>query len=123
MQFQGEKLRSLRERNNWSLLDLEEITGISNSALSDIENNKKNPRAATVQKLCKAFKIDQIFFYLPDARLPEDLLPKLDEQTKQFLMNTENTPYIVLSKKAYESGIPPETLEKMLQLLIDNRGK
>lgn len=116
MQFIGEKLRKLRDKNRWSLMDVEEFTGISQSALSDIENNKKQPRAATVEKLCKAFKIDQIFFYMPDSRLPEDLLPDLDADTKEFLMNGENIPYVILSKKAKESGLPPDVLETLINL-------
>jgi len=60
----GEKLKLLRTDHNKSLRQLSEITGLSKSTLSDIENNRKNPSLDTIEKIAKAFQISSSTFLL-----------------------------------------------------------
>ncbi|VBB08417.1 Hypothetical protein LUCI_3689 [Lucifera butyrica] len=123
MKFQGDKLRQLRKAKSLSMLDVVELTGISQSTLSDIENNKKNPRPATVERLCQGLKVKEEYFYIDDAVLPTELLPNMPEETRKFIFSDDNVPYIVLSEKAKKSGISPKTLEKMIELLAGENKK
>ncbi|SHM26712.1 Helix-turn-helix [Chitinophaga jiangningensis] len=54
----GERVRSIRERNELTLLDIEVATGISEGALSKIENGKKNVNLPTVFKLAAGLNVE-----------------------------------------------------------------
>lgn len=120
MDFIGEKLRKLRERNGWTMADVEEMTGIRQPTLSSIETNKKQPRKATVERLSQLFKIDSLFFYLPESKLLDEVI-EVDEELKKFILKQDNLPYILVSKEAMEKGLSPETLRKMIELMVDNK--
>lgn len=120
MKFLGYKLRNLRDAKEISLLDLEKMTGIGNGHLSAIERGEKNPRPNTVEKICKALNIDQVYFYLEESRLPTDMLPEMPEDVKKFIMNAENTPYLVLTEQAAREGVPPEVIGQIINLFIAN---
>lgn len=122
MVFLGQQLKKLRDRLGLSTLDVERLTGVPQSRLSEIETGKtKSPRPDTVRKLCEGLHVDQEFFYLEDAKLPQDLMPDMPPEVEKFIMSGENIPYIVISEKAKREGIPPEVLQQMLDLLIANK--
>lgn len=124
MIFKGEKLAKLRHDMGWSTYDVEKLTGIRQSVVSDLENGEtKNPRQTTINKLCQGLKVSKEYFYLDNTKLPSDLLPDMPEDTKRFVMNGNNIPYIQISEKARKEGIPHDVLENMLNLLIQNRDK
>jgi transcriptional regulator with XRE-family HTH domain len=53
----GEKIRALRSGRNVSLRRLSEITGVSKTTLSDLENDIKNPSLETLEKVAHAFNL------------------------------------------------------------------
>lgn len=53
----GENIRNIRKNLKYTLVYVSEITGLSKSTLSDIENGKSNPSAATLKKLADAFNV------------------------------------------------------------------
>lgn len=59
----GEKIKEIRVNNKCSIMKVRELTGLSKSTISDIENNKSNPTTATLQKLASAFKCDISDFF------------------------------------------------------------
>jgi transcriptional regulator with XRE-family HTH domain len=117
MKFIGEKLTSLRKARKLSMMEVAEKTGLHQSNISDLETGKtKNPRPETVEKLCQGLKINEEYFYLENSRLPTDVLPPLPAKTEKFIMDGENIPYLIVSEKAKEAGLSPETLEKLIDL-------
>lgn len=115
--FDGTKLKKLREIKNLSLRDLEDLVGISFASLSDIENGVTvNPRQTTVDKICKGLKIDREYFYDSNSRLPTDIIPNMPPEIEKFIMDGENVPYLILGEKAKKNGIPPDVLEKIIEL-------
>ncbi|MCK4454399.1 helix-turn-helix transcriptional regulator [Candidatus Parcubacteria bacterium] len=55
----GDELKNCRESKKFTLREIEEITGISNAYLSQLENNKiKKPSANILYKLSNVYKID-----------------------------------------------------------------
>lgn len=62
----GEELKSCRESKKFTLREVEEIAGISNAYLSQLENNKiKKPSANILYKLANIYNVD--FDYLLEA--------------------------------------------------------
>lgn len=124
MEFKGERLRALRESLGWSMVMTEEATGVKQSTISELENGIiKFPREATVDKLCRGFKLtDKNFFYLDAVALPAEVLPPdTPEDILKFIMSGDNLPYIALSKKFKESGLPPEDIAQLLQIFNKNK--
>lgn len=122
MKFRGEKLLRLRDEKGLTMQDLEEISGISQSTISELENGvKKNPRTKTIEALCKALKVDDYYFYLDEAKLPTDLLPDLPDDVKRFLFSGTSVPYIVLAEEAKRGGISPEKLKQLIDFLSESK--
>ncbi len=124
MEFHGERLRALRESLKWSMTKTEKLTGVKQSTISELENGIiKYPREATVDKLCRGFKIrDKNYFYLDDVVLPAEVLPPdTPEEILKFIMSGDNLPYIALGKQIKESGLPPEDIEQILKILTRSK--
>lgn len=124
MEFRGERLRAIREALGWSMTRTEKATGVKQSTISELENGIiKFPRETTVVKLCRGFRIkDTNYFYLENVALPTEVLPAdTPEDILKFIMSGENLPYIALGKKLKESGLPPEDIEQLLNILIKNK--
>jgi len=67
----GEKLKDARETQGLTLRQVEEITGISNAYLSQLENNKiKKPSANILYKLAEQYRI-AFEFLLGEAGIVE----------------------------------------------------
>lgn len=124
MIFIASQLKKLMDDMGWSTYDVERMTGLRQSVVSDLKNGTtKNPRQSTIKQLCEGLKVSEEYFYTDDAKLPSELLPEMKDSTKRFLMCGENIPYIVISEKAKREGIPPHVLEKLLDALIEQSGQ
>lgn len=100
----GENLKRIRKTKKMTLKQLEEITGITNSYISAIENGrKKNPSTEILEKLAKALDVNVVDFYdkpvLTDKD-KKDINKDLNEVMQEFRDGTDGT--------AYYNGIPLE---------------
>lgn len=100
----GENLKRIRKTKKMTLKQLEEITGITNSYISAIENGrKKNPSTEILEKLAKALDVNVVDFYdksvLTDKD-KKDINKDLNEVMQEFRAGTDGT--------AYYNGIPLE---------------
>lgn len=100
----GEKLKKIRKAKKITLKQLEEITGISNSYISDLENGRRvNPSVEKLEKLAKALGVNVVDFYdkpvLTDKD-KKDINKDLNEVMQEFRDGTDGT--------AYYNGVPLE---------------
>jgi len=51
----GERVRKLRKKRDWKLVELSVETGLGRVFLSNLENGKHEPKLGTVKKLANAF--------------------------------------------------------------------
>jgi len=56
----GDNIRKYRRKKNLTQKQLGELLGLSNTYLSDIENNRTNPSIKTLKKVAKALEISYI---------------------------------------------------------------
>lgn len=54
----GLQLKIARVEKEWNLSELSRRSGVAKSTISEIESGKKNPTAATINKLCKPLGYD-----------------------------------------------------------------
>ncbi|MEA0564056.1 helix-turn-helix domain-containing protein [Lysinibacillus irui] len=82
----GEEIRKLRKANGLTLIQLEELTGISHSYLSQLERGErgnKNPPTEIFSKLAKTLKVSKLHLYRAAGLLDEaDILALLDENKR-----------------------------------------
>lgn len=72
MQRFGEKLRTLRRRNNMSYVDLAQALGYASiSQISQLETGKRKPTAELVIKVAKLFHVTTDVLLLDDLELDE----------------------------------------------------
>jgi transcriptional regulator with XRE-family HTH domain len=56
MQF-GARIRKLRQKRDWKLIELSVEAGLGRVFLSNLENGKHEPKLGTIKKLANAFGV------------------------------------------------------------------
>lgn len=79
----GEYLRRLRRGKKWNLQRVSQVTGLSYTHLSRVENDSAVPKADTVSKLAEALDGDLIrMLELADC-LPQQILDRMRDREEQ----------------------------------------
>ncbi|GEA17786.1 helix-turn-helix domain-containing protein [Moorella sp. E306M] len=68
----GLKIKHLRTKNNYTLKQLAEKTGLSISFISDIENGRRNPSIDNLYKLSKALGVSVDILLKNQTGIPDD---------------------------------------------------
>jgi len=116
VKFLGYKLKNLRDVLGLSMTDLKKLSGIDQGYISEIENGKKQPSDNTVQKLCKATGIDELYFYIDGPNLSE-VTPDIMDDLKTFVSQGKNLPWLLFSMKQAKRGISLKTLDTISDAL------
>jgi transcriptional regulator with XRE-family HTH domain len=135
----GKILRKLRKERKLTTREVGIFIGKSQQYISDIETGRSNPSLETISKLAKYFKVtidylleENCLNILNDKDAPvksidfvnkemvfdnnikitkyESLTPEELEEIIEFFMSSNAGEYLLVSKEAYESGIPSESL-------------
>ena len=90
----GTIIRDIRKSKGYSIMKIKELTGLSKSTISEIENDKSSPTTATLEKIAKALDVTiNDFFINKDTNLIEnnkttELSPKAEKDIKKALGET-----------------------------------
>ena len=76
----SERLRRSRKKLGLTLKDVNELTGLSVSFLSEIERGKTNPSIETVQKLANCYKVSVSDLVPDESRSVPDSLKAAKDQ-------------------------------------------
>ena len=79
----GQKLRKTRTEREMTLQDLAELTGVTRSMLSQIENNKSLPSLTTLQLVSRALDVPMGAFFESVERRGSPVLKKQDRKRLQ----------------------------------------
>lgn len=120
----GTKLRNMRKIRDLTAEELSKLSGVSRSYILLIETGKRKEVSNKVlDKLAKALRVDANYFKIDDASLPTEVLPGMPPEIMDMIISADSMPYLKLTQKAKESGISPETLNKVIDILIDGLKK
>lgn len=120
----GTKLRNMRKIRDLTAEELSKLSGVSRSYILLIETGKRKEVSNKVlYKLAKALRVDANYFKIDDASLPTEVLPDMPPEIMDMIISADSMPYLKLTQKAKESGISPETLNKVIDILIDGLKK
>lgn len=70
-------IKKLRLRNNLTQEEFAEKIGISIQGLSNIERNRYQPTAVTIDKICQVFKITPAELLLEKSNANEDIIKNI----------------------------------------------
>jgi transcriptional regulator with XRE-family HTH domain len=76
----GENIRNIRKNKGYSIMKIRELTGLSKSTISEIENDKSSPTSDTLEKIANALGVNISDFF--DNNPIEDKLDILEEDMK-----------------------------------------
>lgn len=71
-------IKVLRQNNNMTQEEFSEKIGISLQGLSNIERNRYQPTAETIDKICKAFNITPAQLLTMNSEANEDLIANIN---------------------------------------------
>ncbi len=76
----GENIKNIRKSKGFSIMKIRELTGLSKSTISEIENDKSSPTSDTLEKIANALNVNISNFF--DNNPIEDKLDVLEEDMK-----------------------------------------
>ena len=104
----GSKIKALRNELKMSIAVLADITGVSKSMISQIENRKVVPTITVMWKIAKALNVSISFFFDEEDEKEANPVVRKDERKKITVGN---------SSSVYEL-LTPDTNRKLQYLLI-----
>lgn len=95
--YVGERLKELRKEHNYTLENVEGLTGIRKATLSKYENSHNSPNEININKLADFYDVTTDYIYGRDiavvAEKDEDYkikVPKIDVKILKILHREEN---------------------------------
>lgn len=114
----------MRKLRNLTAEELSKLSGVSRSYILLIETGKRqNVSNKILDKLARALRVDVNYFKIDDASLPTEVLPDMPPEILNMLLSSDSMPYLKLTQKAKKHGISPETLNKVIDILIESLKK
>lgn len=119
----GKKLTKLRNEKGLSLRELGKKVNLSHSYIDAIEKNKTNPSIPSLKLIADYFGVD-VAYFLSDENEEvifynePSIYDKLPEDLKDFVVNEENTPYLVVAKQLAAYDLDKLT-DREMKFLVD----
>ena len=107
-----ENIQELCKSKGISLSNLQKELGFGNAAIYRWDTN--SPSVEKLQKVADYFNVT-IDSLLARTIYVEDI-NNIGEETRKIIADPNSGPYILLTKKAMEKGMSPETLAKLIEL-------
>ena len=85
----NKKIETLRFQRGWSMYELAQQAGITQSTLSSMIKRRNPPKIDTLESICEAFGITLAQFFVEDEQL-ELLSPKEKDMIKWFRKLSDN---------------------------------
>lgn len=120
----GKNVRSIRKNKGFSIMKIRELTGLSKSTISDLENDKSSPTAETLEKIASALSVSvSDFFNEPSSDDIKINAPK--EYTDKYKVTSrDKKQYLEEMRKANEAffmddELTEEAKKEMLDLMSE----
>ncbi|MGF7056465.1 helix-turn-helix domain-containing protein [Brassicibacter mesophilus] len=103
----GANVRRIRNDRNISILKLRELTGLSKSTISDLENDKSSPTVETLQKIANALEVDVEDFFKSEQ--------KNEENTKKWDNKKNSDTNLAKEAENIEFTTPEQAMKFILE--------
>lgn len=107
----GERIRSLRKENGFSLEQLSSKSGVALATLSRIENDKGSGTFRTHRRIAEALEIPVTELYkgLEDSEQEISIQPESSEEAETFIYD-EKASAILLARQVYSKQMLPQLI-------------
>lgn len=87
----GQNIRNIRKNKGYSIMKVKEMTGLSKSTISEIENDKSSPTSETLQKIASALECQVSVFFDEDRTeaIEETKIDEYMDKNKLFFSKFE----------------------------------
>ena len=107
----GQVIRQMREERGWSQAKLGVLSGTGPSGISQIETGRRNPSAATLERIAKALEVEvRELFPLAQAPLPLEARSAAEGHLR-----------IGRTLEDLEANLTPEQVREILEGVRDGR--
>lgn len=120
----GSNIRNIRKSKGYSIMKIKEITGLSKSTISELENDKTSPTTETLNKLAKALDVPVSSFFnkTTTKNININILKKYTDNYK--FKSRDRKQYLAEIKKVNESffmndEFNEETKKEILDLMSE----
>lgn len=84
----GTIIRDIRKSKGYSIMKIKELTGLSKSTISEIENDKSSPTTATLEKIANVLDVPVTDFFEEKAETEKEKTNSLMIKIKNLLIKT-----------------------------------
>lgn len=120
----GDKLRSLRKIRGLTQEELGKRVGVTGAYIAMIENGqRKEVSQKIIDRFSQVLGIRKEYFFIEGAVLPQESLPDLSPEILEMLARSESMAFLKLTRKAIDNGISPETVETIIDAIIQAQKK
>ena len=81
----GTIIRDIRKSKGYSIMKIKELTGLSKSTISEIENDKSNPTTATLEKIANVLGVPVTDFFEEKAETEKEKNEQLNDKDKKSI--------------------------------------
>jgi len=111
----GKKLKEIRLTKGLSAMELSHLSGVARSLISQLETGKRQSTGIdTICRLALALEVSPTVFLSSEP--PDNAQTKADLST--FMINEGSQPYLRLAQKAEKSGLSPDLLEELIDVIV-----
>ena len=116
----GKRLKEIRLTKGLSAKKLSDRSGVARSLISQLETGKRQSTGIdTICRLALALEVSPTVFLnkgrYSNSHNKEDLSP--------FMVKEGNQPFLRLAQKAEKSGLSPDLLEELLDIIVRLRSE
>ena len=81
----GTIIRDIRKSKGYSIMKIKELTGLSKSTISEIENDKSSPTTATLEKIANVLGVPVTDFFEEKAETEKEKNEQLNDKDKKSI--------------------------------------
>ncbi|TGE37192.1 XRE family transcriptional regulator [Desulfosporosinus fructosivorans] len=111
----GKRLKEIRLTKGLSAVELSQRSGVARSLISQLETGKRQSTGIdTIYRLAQALEVSPTLFLNDEP--PSNV--HYNEDLSPFVLNEGSQPYLRLAQKAEKSGLSPDLLGELIDIIV-----
>lgn len=117
----GTRLRLALELRGMGVSELADKSGVSQSYVSHIVNDQRQPTIKTLDKFSNVLGVPLNFFFEEKIIPLQNIYHRFPPDIQEFLAKEHSIDYIAVAKEADENSISPEDIKAIISIIHKNR--
>lgn len=117
----GSRLKEIRKYKGLTILDVKELSGLSKSTISEVENNITSPTAATLNKFAEALGVPIEEFFKEENEI--DYIDTLSDKEAIILYEAIQKNDVLKKLIVETKDLNPQQIRKILKIVDIVKGE